>query len=109
MISIIILLIFLITYVPCVLLLWNNTKVEDSDGRGSRILMNLLIFGPGINVLMSIIFLVLSSIDNFPIFKRFVLRMIQRRKFRKERERKIKLGIIKITPEDPYGEEDWTN
>ena len=25
----------------------------------------------------------------------------------KDRDRKIKLGIIKINKEDPYGEEDW--
>jgi len=32
---------------------------------------------------------------------------MEKRRIIKERQRKIKLGIIRITPLDPYGEENW--
>lgn len=36
-----------------------------------------------------------------------VKKLVERYKFNKERKQKIKLGIIKITSNDPYGEENW--
>ena len=58
MISLIIVLSFLVTYAPCAILLWKNTDTDDCANVVCRIIINLIIFGPGVNVLMSIVFLV---------------------------------------------------
>lgn len=45
-------------------------------------------------------------------FYRFSEEEIEKRKFKRhlkrERKEKIRLGIIRINKNDPYGEEDWT-
>lgn len=65
--------------------------------------------------LMSIFSLIYVAVDylkdlhlkyrEFKHKKRFIEE--EKKRLREERELKIKKGIIKITPEDPYGEENW--
>jgi hypothetical protein len=39
--------------------------------------------------------------------KEHIQKRVERKRLLKIREEKIKLGIIKISKDDPYGEEDW--
>ena len=99
--------IFTITYaISAPLLLYgfvlskSGKKRFQYEDTSSRIFILCLIFIPFVSQIIFEI-LVIKSISDSAIS--FFKDMIKK----KERKKKIKLGIIKITPLDPYGEENW--
>ena len=81
------------------------------DDMSDIIIRYLIVFFPGVNSLFLMIHIIriiadsqlVCEIDDYIGKKKRIY------KYRKERKDKIKLGIIRITPLDPYGEEDWNN
>ncbi len=83
-----------------------NLKNESS---AFRILVYFLLYCPGFSQTVIFAFILVGSIISTKdiIDKKLKIRK-QKNKILKERNIKIKLGIIKINKDDPYGEEDWT-
>jgi hypothetical protein len=95
----IVLISFFIIYIIQCIFVYIRVDLRGSD-KGLKIIMYLPI-GSTLFICLAIIF---NFIEN--------IQMIKDRKKRlerelKDRDRKIKLGIIKINEIDPYGEEDW--
>ena len=78
---------------------------DDNYDMGYRVFLLVIMLMPGINSLFAFFAIILES-GRF--LNEYIKEYKKNRKERKERKQKIKLGIIKITPEDPYGEEDWS-
>ena len=68
------------------------------DSSGDDIVLDILILYSPLNVIFTIAVILFVIYSVFS--KKFLLKM--------ERKRKIRRGIIRITPDDPYGEEDWS-
>jgi len=80
-----------------------NNRLRDQD-LSIKIMIYIFTFCPVINTLFLIIMSIVSGIMEISFY---IKRLKKRKQFKEERKEKIKLGIIKITKNDPYGEEDW--
>lgn len=105
---------WLLSYIACVFIFYFAIyKEEDLEGEpfGYKVFIFTILFAPiinqlfGIFILLGILFKLIG--EKLKPIRDKIKKIRINRRILKERKEKIKLGIIKITPQDPYGEDIW--
>jgi hypothetical protein len=94
---------YIISIISLIILIFNDKESRNNFKDGEivdKLFVCGLIFLPFIN---NLVLLYATSNNLYYYIKKFY----KKKQKIKERKQKIKLGIIKITPCDPYGEENW--
>ena len=118
--------IILITYVISVVCLYKTVVINNNlndETNPDKLIGYFLIFMPGVNFSI-VILLIFSWIDNKLNVSEKVknkyneirynmrekaIKRVERKIIREDRKEKIKLGIIRISKNDPHGEENWND
>jgi heme/copper-type cytochrome/quinol oxidase subunit 2 len=91
----------------CLVLIFSLSIWRDEEFRNDRVTEEnkwfyiVLTISP-INIILVILLLVWTTIEK-------MFKIMISTKEKRERKIKIKEGTIRITKEDPYGEEDWSS
>ena len=120
------LIIILITYIISTVYLYVavivvNKLNEEEGHKSEKITAYFIIFTPSINSIFVIISAYIYADDKLDIsgkveerwsqikynWRERQIKRLQKGILRKERKEKIRLGIIRISKNDPYGEENW--
>lgn len=94
---------YIITTLWLYIIIFINNGAKNDD-IGSKIIACCLIFTPYLNTFVIFLLFINFLYDKIDKFEENIKK---RRLILKEREQKIKLGIIRISDKDPYGEENW--
>jgi hypothetical protein len=108
------------TYVLCVVIFFFTifrdqfkNKEFKNEGWGFKLFVLILLFFPIVNQILAYVLLrtlIFQYLKSFFVKGKEKYKAYKKNKEKlSERKRKIKLGIIRITKNDPYGEEDWSD
>ena len=95
---------FIISSILCYFLIYSCREELRTEELIFKIFLRVIVYCPFITEI-SLVVILITKIDIW--IKNRIKNRKEYLRLLKDRDRKIKLGIIKINKEDPYGEEDW--